>query len=119
MHHEVDAKIERPLENGRAPCVVAGHGRTARLGQRHDRDDVRDLQQRVGRRFDPDQAGGRFQGRPQLGEVVHIHEDHVEAPWPEDIPQKLADAHVGVVRSNDPIAWRERLEDGSRRGHAG
>ncbi len=54
VHDDVDAQLQRPLQHRRRPCVVDSRARADGLGQRHHRDDVGDVQTRVGRRLDPE-----------------------------------------------------------------
>ena len=88
--HHVDAAIQRPLQDGRGERAVAdgddvgaGHA-----GEGGDGGQVRDLHQRVGRRFDPHQAGVGTQGGVEIVDVGHVHVAGLEAPFAEDFADR-------------------------------
>ena len=54
---DVGAEPQRLLEHRRRKRVVDGDERTRVLGRRDDRRQIGDLEERVGRRFEPDQVG--------------------------------------------------------------
>jgi len=63
MHHQIGAQLERPLEIGRGEGVIDDQECACAVCLfRHSRD-IDDLQERVGRRFDPDQLGGLRENR--------------------------------------------------------
>ena len=63
VNHQVGPELDRPLQIGGGEGIIHGQQATAVVRQRGDRGDIDDLEQRVGRRFDPDELGGRAQDR--------------------------------------------------------
>lgn len=118
VHDEIDAVIERPLENGRRERRVAGSHDVAGPGERGDRGEIGDLERGVGRRFDPDETRGGANSSLDGGEVGEIDGRRFESGFGEDFAEKFADAVVDLVGDDEVIARLERLEDGVDRGHA-
>ena len=56
MHDDIDAELERPLEVRAAECVVGDGKQAFPPGQVDDRFEIDDLEQRIGRRLDPQHA---------------------------------------------------------------
>ena len=69
-----------------------------------DRGDVRDAQQRVGRRLAPDDPGGRPQRRAQRVDVREVHRRVLDPPRCEDLVDEPERAAVGVVRDDEVVA---------------
>ena len=55
VDHEVGAELDRLLQIGRREGVVHGQQGPGLVGQLGDGGDVEDLQERIGRRLDPDE----------------------------------------------------------------
>ncbi|MNC17917.1 hypothetical protein D3C75_658090 [compost metagenome] len=72
VHHQVHAQGDRALVPRRAEGVVDAGEDALGLGQVAHRLDVDQVQQRVGRRLDPDQLGFRLDGRRYGRDIVEV-----------------------------------------------
>ena len=96
VDHQVGPVLDRPLQIGRREGIVHRQQGAPAVGQLGDGGDVEDLQQRVGRRLDPDQLGGRAEDRGEtLGAgVFGVAGD--ESPGLEDALQQAEGAAVEI-----------------------
>ena len=104
VQHDVRAQRERLLQVGRGEGVVDDEPGARLARDVGDRGDVRDAQQRVGRRLAPDDAGGRPDRRAQGVEVAEVDGGVLDAPRREDLVDQPVRAAVGVVRDDDVVA---------------
>ena len=81
--------------------------------------DVRDVQLRVGRRFHPNESGGRAQGGTHVVGTGHVHFRECEPPSLELGGNELADAEVDVLRNQHMVSGSQGLEEGHGGSHAG
>ena len=114
MDQQVCAQLEGPLQHGAGPGVVAGAQRSGGMGDVGHPGDVGDLEQRIGRCFDPDQTGVGLHGSHNRILVGHVHEAGLQTPGSENLPQHLRCAVVAVIRRDDMITRGQGLEH--RRG---
>ena len=123
MEHDVGAELERPLEGGRGERVVDDDERRRLAGLRRAvangrgrRRDIGDLEQRIRRRLEPDEAGSGGQALPQR--VVARREVDVArgpaARGPVHALEVAVGAAVDVVADEDLVARAREL--GDRRG---
>ena len=99
MHDEVGAELQRALVDRRRERVVDGDERAALA--RHDAGDVDDVQRRVGRRLDPDQAR-LLAHRPLEGVEVRLVDQVIADPEArQDLVDEPVRAAVEVLRQDD------------------
>jgi hypothetical protein len=119
VHDGVGAVLERALVDRRGEGVVDRDDRVAPASD--DRGDVDDVEQRVGRRLDPDQArvGAHSSGhRVDVGLVDHRV---AQAPAREDLVDEAVGAAIEVGGNDDVVAGRahggdQRVGGGHARG---
>ena len=121
VHHRVGAQRDRPLQVRRGERVVHDEQGACVAGQAGQRGDVRDAEQRVGRRLDPDHPGlAPGQRGPHRGRVVDPHRLVAHAPALVDLGEEPERSAVGVVGDEDVIAGRaDGAEQAVFGGHAG
>jgi hypothetical protein len=79
VHDHVEAMLERPLHPRAGEGVVGDGDDSMPLGQHADGLEIGQLQQRVGRRFDPEQPRLRPDGGLDLGDVAEIDKPEGES----------------------------------------
>ena len=109
-----EANVLSTTISGRVPPSAARA--IERVGHRRD---VDDLEQRVGRRLEPDQAGPLGQGLPQrVGAGGEVDEARLDArAGPAHALEIAVRAAVDVVADDDLVARASEL--GDRRGRGG
>jgi hypothetical protein len=122
VEDDVRAERERPLERRRGERVVHDDdgrfpaGTDVRVGGAGHHRDVRHLQERVGRRLEPDQPGSLVEGGGQdagpTGGEVHVPRD--DAALPGDLLEEPVRAAVHIIPDDDLLARLGQL--GQRRG---
>ena len=120
MHDQVEAVFERVLDIGTGEGVVGGGPDAALLGDRRDALEIDELEQRIGRRLDPDQARVRPDRRLDRAGVGEIEIADLEAGRAlahalEQAPR----AAVEIVDRDDMGAVVEAFERGRDRGQPG
>src|SRR5829696_6511897 len=120
MHDEVEAVFERTLNVGAGEGVVGGEPPSRRLRDAGDRLEVAELEQRIGRRLDPDELRLGPQRRPHRIEIREVDigdgEPGRAAPHALEQPPRAA---VEVVGGDDVRAVVERIEQRRGRGEPG
>jgi hypothetical protein len=104
VQHEVGAAVERPQVNGRRRRRIDDD----RGGVGRGRVEVGHRQERVGRRFEPDEVDslGRRSGLVEL--------DVLEAPTLQFAKQRRR-AVVAPLRDRDRVSWLQQRENERRR----
>src|SRR5690606_29612845 len=93
--------------------------RAVAAGDRGHGGDVDDLEQRVGRGFDPDQLRLRGERGLERGQVGHVDEAEVQpGAAPAHALEQAVAAAVDVVHRQHVVAAVEQLEDGGGGRHA-
>jgi hypothetical protein len=118
VEHDVSAVLERPLDRGRRERVVDDDQRprpALGLALRHgprDGGDVDDLEERVRRRFEPDEAGALSQRLPQrVGLRVEVHVARLHARRAMHPLEVAVRAAVDVVADHDLLARDRQLRN--------
>ena len=109
-----EANVLSTTMRGRPPPSVARRRTVSR-----DRRDVDDLEQRIGRRLEPDETGAPGEGLPEhvrAGRQVDV--SGVDALGPVDPFQIAEGAAVDVVAHDDLVARPGQFGDRRRRGRA-
>ena len=120
MHDQIEAVFERALDIGTGKGVVGGGPDAALLGDRRDALEVDQLEQRIGRRLDPDEA----RVRPDRGfECAGVGEVDIAEVQPHRAPahalEQSARAAVEVIDGDDMGAVVEAFERSRDRRQAG
>ena len=116
MHDDVGIERKGLLQDRRQERVVDHGQRSDRMRRFDHMTDIGDAQQRIRRRFDPDQLRLFSQGSGQRQRIVEIDEgDAVEAALRLRIEQAPG-ATVAIVRRDQQVA---RVELGGDQGHGG
>ena len=77
------------------------------FGKRRERREIDDLEQRIGRRFYPDHARVRTDGRFHRGEIAEIDETEIKPRrTPAHFIEQAERSAVDIFCSNDVIAHR-------------
>ena len=108
VHDDVDAVLEGSLQQRGGEGVVDDDERPRLVRRGRQTGDVGDLEQRVGRRLEPQQVGAR-QGGPDGGIVRDVDPAHGE-------PASLGGLGEG---DDDAVVGRGRRDDGPALGHEG
>jgi len=101
---EVDTEVAGPLADGCSQGVVADRQRSCPMGDGSDRLEIRDVEQRVGRRFDPDHVCPPADGIPHRCEVGEIGKLHSNAATRAVFGELLDRAIVSIERRYQAIA---------------
>jgi hypothetical protein len=117
MKHEIGAKLERPLENRRCECVVDQTESAVGVGNFCRRSDVADPEQRVGRRFDPDQPGAPGDGALDFSDIGGLNEGKREPETFQHRAKKPVGAAVHVARGDHVISAFEQKHRSGRCAH--
>ena len=118
MHDDVGAECEWLLQCRRQEGVVDHAARTRRVRRMRDMAHVRDAQQRVRRRFDPDEVGT---ARKPFGEgcrIGEIGELDAETALLRPCIEQAPGATVAIVRGEHEASRRHQFEHECDRGHA-
>jgi hypothetical protein len=117
MHHNVRPQLQWLLKVWRGKCVVDDDERPCRVRQIHDRGDVGDRQQWIGRSLDPHRLGlARCDGRGdrvKVGQMRRIGRNTPALMYPREQPVGAA---VGVVGHHE---MAPRSGDGPQQGVLG
>ena len=117
---DVGAELERELEVRRGEGVVdddEGAGGVRGVGRLADVDDV---EERVRRRLEPDDAGALVQVLLEAGlDLLGGEEREAVALRLVDLREHAVDAAVDVVHTDDVVARLEQVHDRRRRAEAG
>ena len=119
VHDDVGAERERLLQVRARERVVDDDERAGRVRALGDRGDVDDLEQRVGRRLEPDQVGRPLERLARDALVRQVDELVVVALRGVELREQPVGAAVDVVDRDRARAGREQLHDRGRRAHAG
>ncbi len=105
VHDDVGPECQRVLQVRRGEGVVDDQQRTAVVGDPGQRSDVRDAEQRVGGRLDPEHPGpARPDRRRDRLEVTQRHGGVLHPPRLGDLGEQTVGAAVGVVGQDDVLA---------------
>ena len=116
MHDDVGIERKGLLQDRRQERVVDHGQRSDRMRRFDHMTDVGDAQQRIRRRFDPDQLRLFGKRRGQRQRIVEIDEgDAVEAALGLRVEQAPG-AAIAVVRGDQQVS---RFEQGRNQGHGG
>ncbi len=120
MNDEIGAEFERARCDRRRERRVDNQQRAALPGDRRHGRDVRDPEQRVGRRFQPDHAGVVADRRLHVGGLRRIDRRQLDAEPGQRVPRHFGGARVVGVAHDQVIALGQVAEqDTGRRRHAG
>ena len=114
VHDDVGAELERSLQQRRREGVVHDREHAALAGRRQQGRQVGDLEQRVGRRLEPEQVGA-VEGREHRAGVGDVDPAHGGRPLGLAGAERGDDAVVGRVGGDDGAAVGEQRQ-GSRHG---
>ena len=110
MQNEIGAQIEGSLKY-RRPGIVANAKRAGVVQNFRRGGEIDNSQQRIGRRFHPDQLRIRSQRFFYCCEVAHIDEIGLQTPATENFAKQTSCAVVGVNVRENVIGGRERLKN--------
>lgn len=111
VHHHVKAQSQRTLQIRRGEGVVRHADELMLFGDRGDGAQIRQLEQRVGRRFDPDHFGIRLDRLFQPGEIRRRHVSHAQAGGAAaHFFQQAVGAAVQVVYRDQVAVFIEQLQ---------
>ena len=121
MHDHVGAEHERVLQGGGREGVVHDEEGVGVVGHLRPRGDVRDAQQRVGRRLEPQDLGASGEdGLRGVGRGGGRHEAVLDTPLGQHLVHEAERAAVDVRGEHDVIPrGKDRAQQGVLRGHAG
>ena len=120
VHHDVEAVLERTLDEGRRKGVVAHREQPVLAGDARHGPQVHQLQQRVGGCLHPQQARVRADGRLEGLGTGEVHErDAVTGRALAHVLEQPVAAPVQIVHGDDVRARIQKLEQRGARGHAG
>jgi hypothetical protein len=120
VEDDVRAEVERLLEIRRGEGVVDGHERAGRMGRLGGAADVDDVQQRVRRRLDPDEAGVVAEVRGEaLVELLGRDVGELVALRLVDLRGHPVDAAVDVGDQHDALARVDQVQERRRCAEAG
>lgn len=115
VHRRHRAELERPLQQPRRHRVVHHERRGSRQGERGERLEVGDPQQRVGRRLCPEHGGARGERLANRGQVEQVNR-RGRRPVRPQLRGKRPRVVVAVGGEHDPLpALRERQHQRHRR----
>ena len=101
VHHHVGTQQQRLLQVGGGECVVDDQESSGVVSDVGDRGDIRDVQQRIGRGFDPDQPRSTWlYGRGDGIEVGHGGGRVVDSPGRCHLREEAIGPAIGVVGDN-------------------
>jgi hypothetical protein len=117
VHDQIGAQLKRPLDQRRGQCAVDHHQgvRLAPCGA--DGAQVSDRQQRVGRRFQPQQVGVGGELKPTR-RVFHADADHAPQALRGTGGGQTRDTLVAVVAEHHGGADRQQIKDRRDGSHA-
>jgi hypothetical protein len=126
MHDDVGAVFKRTLQDRRAEAIVDRQQRAGGMRDVGDGGDIDQFGQRVGRRFDEEQARARTHRRAIGRQIGGRHERGFDAELGQDVAEQLLRGAEQAARSDHMItglqhSHRQR-QDGrhaGRRGDAG
>ena len=118
VHDDVGAQLERLLPGRRQEGIVDHGEGSSPVGQRGDRADVGNTQQRIARCFDPHQRCRLRQRSAQRRCIAVIDELHLELTATLPLAKKPVAAAVTVVRRHDARADLEQVTNQADRCHA-
>ena len=110
MNDEISSKVERPLERGREKGIVDGDDRAGVVPRGDQAGKVRKSQQRVTRRFNPEQLRPARCDRLPGCFAGKIDELNVEMSLRSKRAQESMRSTVTVMRSENEIAWAYELK---------
>ena len=119
MHDDVGAERDRLLQRRRQKRVVDDDERADLVGEARHRGDVDDAQQRIARRFDPDDLRLAGERRGERDGVVEIDDRAAVQAALGLVDEQAIAAAVAVVRHDDQIVRAELRGHQRDRGHAG
>ena len=118
VHHDIGAKIQRTLADGRGERVVASHQRAPVMCEVDRMGEIGDAQQWVGRRLKPQQAC-RTRQRGLYGRWLSgVYQLHSDPAARDDRAQLVQCPVVPLARRNDVIATAQLFEHRETGGKA-
>ena len=94
---DVEAELQRPLEEGRREGVVADRDHAAARADLRQRGEVADLEHRIRRRLHPEQLGVRAHRALDRVRIGHVDERLLDPQPLEDLVREPERAAVQVV----------------------
>ena len=120
VHHQIGAELERPLQDRRREHVVDDHPGAGPMRQLGDGGDVDQLERRIARGFEQDEARRRRQRRRPLVEIGAVDQRHLDPEAGQDLAQDVAAGAEQQARCDHAIAGAQLAHQrGVHRGHAG
>ena len=132
--HDVGAQLQRPLAVRAGEGVVDGDDDVARVGQARDGRDIDELEQRIGRALEPDEARALLDGGLDVVDARGVDKRETQADAFEHAVEQAKRAAVDVVAGHDVVAgartgaaaclrrpcrWRRPVRSGRRRATPG
>ena len=106
MSDDIGTELKGLLQVGRRKRVVHDEKGSAFMGNRRERLNVGDVQQRVGGSLDPDQARVGTHRGPDLVDVRQLGRRVLQAPATEYLGEEPVGPAVRVVGDHDMVAGR-------------
>ena len=104
------------MDDRRGKGVIGDADNIVPTGNRRDGAEIRQLQQRVGRGFDPDHARIRPNGRFNAGQIVGLDPaDPQPRAVTTDIFEQPPGAAVDIIDGHQMAVFIQQLEDGGNR----
>src|SRR2546422_6975091 len=115
MKDEIGAELKGPLEQGGGEGIVDKTEGPVVMGDFRRRTDVRNSEQRVGRRLDPDKPGAPSHGALDLADAGGFNEGKCEPEVLQHGPEKPVSAAIDIARGDDVIPLLEQQHRSGRR----
>src|SRR5581483_11808886 len=103
VEHDVRSELERALDDRRRERVVDDDERSLRAGELRAGGYVRDLEERVRRRLEPEELRLLRERRLDGGEVLRVHEVELDAELGVELREDAPGPAVEVLRRDDPV----------------
>ncbi len=117
MHHDIKPERQRAVNGGRGERIIRDAYQPAPARQPGNRFEIRQFQQRIGRRLDPDHPGFRADRRLQRREIVRLHPGNGQPGGAlTHIFQQPVRTAVHIIHRHDMALFVEQLQHrGNRR----
>ena len=110
MKNDVRAELERPLEDRRRERVVDDERRPSFLGDARDGPDIRESEERIRGRLQPDHLRSLGHGGDEPVGSSQVGEGRVDTHRGEDGAEDPMRSAVDVVAAHDVVPRAERMK---------